>query len=233
MSLIKCLPISLLFHLLLISVSIFGVQRSKHVDSILPKNWIIDVNIVLMEQELQLPSAGNQTSKAELAGKQKKNSITNQPAAFKQIDPENMNTDEKKTENIIKKQAQEQAEKMQEAFIAKVNAQLLMIKTKAFFRAARSSIRGFINSEINSLPAEVISESSANIKIGYNEDGSLKDIEISSESNKLKAILERVNWKAVPLPLAYLLRYNGLNLGVTINNGSLLIGIEVTENKAG
>ncbi|MDP3296931.1 MAG: hypothetical protein Q8N09_04970 [Thermodesulfovibrionia bacterium] len=237
MSLIKCFPISLLFHLLLISISIFTIQRSKSVEDILPKNWVIDVNIVLMEQELQLPSAGSQALEAEPA-EVRKSIIAEQPAAFKQSENSisnktHENIDAKKTEEIVNKGAQEQIKKMQEAFVAKVNAQLLMIKTKAFFRVARSSIRSLVNPEITSAGREVINDSSANITIGYNEEGSLKDVEISSESDKLKAILERVNWKAVPLPFAYLLRYKGLNIRVTINNGSLLIGIEVTENKAG
>jgi hypothetical protein len=69
--------------------------------------------------------------------------------------------------------------------------------------------------------------SSTNVALEYGEDKKLKSVVVFSESDELKAVLEKIDWYALPKPADYLLLYKGINLKIGINDSRILIGIEV------
>lgn len=231
--LFRSLPFSIGIHLLLITLIGLNLQRAGLHNPSVPKQWKMDVDIVLEEKELQLPSAGVQdaarewTAPSAVPEQRKEESIPAEPKEIKNEIAESADT--KKSEDALKalnEQVQMQAKQMQDAMAARVNLQFLIFHIKAFFKNARLSILSFIFSEANEGKRNALNGSSAIVKLEYDENGKLKIVNVSSESEELKNTLEKISWHAVPLPSNYFLAYKGLNLKITIANGIPVVGIE-------
>lgn len=243
MTLIKYLPFSLIAHLLIVGLIGLNLQRTQLNDIIIPKKWVLDVKVVLAEREMQLPSAGVQTADdkaaASVAPEQKKEENKPEPSEPNEIKKEDVvdqpvqppppqlaKDNKEELKGSGNEQIQMQMRRMHDAFTARVNVQFLIFHTRAFFRNARMSVKAFVMSGIKDTNLDSIDGSSAIVRLEYNEEGKLKNIEVSSESGELKKLLENVSWLAVPLPSSYYLPYKGINIGIAIKNGSPRIGLE-------
>lgn len=207
-SLNNCLTFSILFHLIIASFAILYVRDIRNVIHQSPQDWIIADKVILIEQFGQIPSKTVQT---------KHNKIKNKLSSYSK--PKN------KTNNTAKKA--EAWGNINGGFIASVDAQLLAIKTKAFFNTMRKSAEMLAAPIITGADKTVINGAYANVRLSYGENKNLEDIEISSETAELREALKNIDWHSAPLPADFLLSYKGINLKIGINDSRLLIGIEV------
>ena len=53
----------------------------------------------------------------------------------------------------------------------------------------------------------------------YDDKGGIGEIWGSSESEKLKSVIARLDWGAIPSPAAFRLRMNGLRMVIKIEKG--------------
>ncbi|MBI5043873.1 MAG: hypothetical protein HZC10_08650 [Nitrospirae bacterium] len=199
------LTISLLFHLIIFSFAILYIRDIRDIIHQPPQDWIIADKVILIEQFGQIPAKAEQI---------RRNNIKSKLPSYSKP--------ESKTSSADKKS--ETWGNINGGFIASVDAQFLAIKTKAFFSTIRKSAEMLVAPAV---AEDAFNGSSTNVALEYGEDKKLKRVEISSESDELKAVLEKIDWYALPKPADYLLLYKGINLKIGINDSRILIGIEV------
>jgi hypothetical protein len=197
--------ISILFHLLIFSFAILYIRDIRNIIHQPPQDWIIADKVILIEQFGQIPSKAEEL---------RQNNIKSRLPSYSKP--------ESKTNSADKKS--EIWGNINGGFIASVDAQFSAIKTKAFFNTIRKSAEMLVAPAV---AEDAFNGSSTNVALEYGEDKKLKSVVVFSESDELKAVLEKIDWYALPKPADYLLLYKGINLKIGINDSRILIGIEV------
>ncbi len=236
---------SLLLHALLLVLISVQAQNNKPIKTPVPLKWVMDVKVVLQERELQLPRQGGKDVKTDMPPtvKSRVKAVANSKPAVEDKKSEDLPkpveaapadksapVDSGKAEEgdpAVAADPQAMARQMQQAFGAQMNAQFMLMHMSAFFKGARLSTQAFINSGTTEESREKLNGKTAFVKLLYQEDGTLENVEVSSESDELKSLLENVSWKAVPLPKTYYLPYRGIGMQIEIRYGNPRIGIKV------
>ena len=96
---------------------------------------------------------------------------------------------------------------------------IIAIHTRAFVETASQSIQKALHTEIASDSSGGLNEGTAEITFYFNEKGGIGEIRGSSDSEKLKAALVRLDWRSVPSPADFRFRMNGLRVSIKIEKG--------------
>jgi hypothetical protein len=62
-------------------------------------------------------------------------------------------------------------------------------------------------------------EASADITFYFDKEGAFREVSVASDSDQLLSVLERIDWRSVPSPTAYMLRMRGLTMQLRIVKG--------------
>ena len=96
---------------------------------------------------------------------------------------------------------------------------LVAIHTRAFLETTAQSIQRALRQEIASDSFGGLNEGTAQVTFYFNEKGGIDKVWGSSESDKIKTILTRIDWMAMPSPGAFRFKMNGLRVGIKIEQG--------------
>jgi len=91
--------------------------------------------------------------------------------------------------------------------------------TYTFVENASRSIQAALHREIASGPAGELSEGTAEVLLYFNDEGGLREIWGATTSEKLHVLLDRLDWKSIPLPGTYRLRMKSLHVKIKIDRG--------------
>lgn len=98
-------------------------------------------------------------------------------------------------------------------------------RTLTYQRNAPKGFEGMVRSALSLHPASA--EGSAKISLRFDPSGTVRGVDIRSDSPELKTALGRVGWEAGPLPARYDIPCSGLNVNVTVTGPKLSVGVEI------
>lgn len=101
----------------------------------------------------------------------------------------------------------------------------VMERSSRYQRNAPKGFEGMVRSALSQHPSNA--EGSARISMKFDPSGTVKGVDIRSDSPELKTALARVGWEAGPLPSRYRIPCSGLNVNVTVTGSNLFVGIEL------
>lgn len=119
------------------------------------------------------------------------------------------------------------AERKGAPYFSRQYHQFLTVHTFAFAESAGKSILGAVSSEIAGSGRKLIEGSSAQVLLRYEDRGAFIGAEVVSESTELKSLLEQVRWQAVPAPSSFFLGFKGIDVRITIENGSFSVSLGI------
>jgi len=103
--------------------------------------------------------------------------------------------------------------------------QEVVAKTLTYQRTAPKGFEGMVRSVLSLHPSSA--EGSAKISLRFDPSGTVRGVDIRSDSPELKMALSRVGWEEGPLPARYHIPCSGLNVNVTVTGPKLTVGIEI------
>jgi len=98
-------------------------------------------------------------------------------------------------------------------------------RTYAYQRNAPKGFEGMVRSALSLHPSSA--EGIAKISLRFDPAGTVRGVDIRSDSTELKTALGRVGWEAGPLPARYRIPCSGLNVNVTVAGPNLSVGVEI------
>ena len=98
-------------------------------------------------------------------------------------------------------------------------------RTLTYQRNAPKGFEGMVRSVLSLHPSSA--EGSAKISFAFDPSGTVRGVDIRSDSPELKTALSRVGWEAGPLPALYQIPCSGLNVNITVAGPNLSVGVEI------
>ncbi len=96
------------------------------------------------------------------------------------------------------------------------NDEFLKIHAVAFMRKTGLWLQSFVHAGVTDSNSETINGAYARLIVHYGGNGVAKTIDVATNSDGLKTILEQIRWSALPSTTAYLLKYDSLDLDIRI-----------------
>ena len=96
---------------------------------------------------------------------------------------------------------------------------MIAIHKRAFVDTASQSIQKALHREIAVDSSGGLNEGTAEITFYFNEKGDIGEVWGFSGSDKLQAVLERLDWRSVPSPADFRFWMNGLRVSIKIDKG--------------
>jgi hypothetical protein len=96
---------------------------------------------------------------------------------------------------------------------------VIAIHTHAFVKSTSQSIQKALSREIAGDPSGGLNEGTAQVTVFFDNKGGIGEVWGSSESEKLKSVIARLDWGTIPSPAAFRLRMNGLRMLIKIEKG--------------
>ena len=96
---------------------------------------------------------------------------------------------------------------------------LVAIHTRVFVETTAQSIQRALRQEIASESSSGLNEGSAQLTFYFNDKGGIGEVWGSSDSEKLKTVLARIDWKTMPSPGDFRFKMDGLRVGIKIEQG--------------
>lgn len=190
--------------------------------------WLIDVNLIMLEENPDDNPAISKRVPTPSPPVIKKGGAANK--ATEEVKKGEDATPEKETIGPVIAHLQEQTSKkletMRESFMNRINAQLLLIKTKHFFKTTRTILKGMLEALPSPEELKALEGSKGTIIITYTDEGDFASFTIEAEGEGFRKILEeKVEWSNIPLPKNFLLPYKRLTLNISIENSRIYIVI--------
>lgn len=126
--------------------------------------------------------------------------------------------------------APKQIQAWRHQFMMNVEAQLHAVKARNYYKSVAKSLRGTLASAIAEGRLQEMHEQSAVVEIALQQDGTIEDVLVDSEiDNDLsEALVEKVDWNAMPLPSRFGLAERVVKLTVTVDEtGKILVNPEL------
>ena len=98
-------------------------------------------------------------------------------------------------------------------------------RTLTYQRNAPKGFEGMVRSVLSLHPSSA--EGNAKISFTFDPSGTVRGVDIRSDSPELKTALSRVGWEAGPLPALYQIPCSGLNVNITVAGPNLSVGVEI------
>lgn len=98
-------------------------------------------------------------------------------------------------------------------------------RTLTYQRNAPKGFEGMVRSALSLHPSSA--EGIAKISLRFDPSGTVRGVDIRSDSAELKTALGRVGWEEGPLPSRYRIPCSGLNVNVTVAGPNLSVGVEI------
>lgn len=105
--------------------------------------------------------------------------------------------------------------------------QIVFIHARAFVETTSQSIQSALRREIASGLSGGLNEGTAQITFYFDERGGIGEVWGSSDSESLKTLLTRIDWKAMLSPGDFRFKMNGLRVGITIQQGEPSLNFSV------
>jgi|GEM_PF-6663412 len=210
-------------HFLLISIAFISVQKTGKLPLVVPKNVVIDVNIIMNRGDGPLlpPPEKKLIEDAVPAS-----NPAGEQAGVQEAQPPETAADEK-TNTGDPDKGEEHLQQTNDVYAASINGRFLLYHIRIFYKNTRRLAQALIFSGMSNDNRDKVNNTFGTVKLSYEESGLLKDIDIETESVPLKDLLEHINWKAVSQPSSYYLPYRTVNLAIAVKNSAISIGITV------
>jgi hypothetical protein len=131
---------------------------------------------------------------------------------------ENLQPQAQENEHVLDALKEAESKQTQNNMLSHVYERMAVFHARAFANNVTSVIDSLLSITFMNKELKNFNGSLAIVLLQYTSTGLMGRIEIISESEELKSILETISWQSVPLPSAYLLKVKRLEVLVTIED---------------